>query len=165
MVKNQKKEKPVHTWDLAGIDDIGDWQPTHLIVEEFMDTDLFTVHQDDIVELVADMMDWQKLRYVLVEDGRGKLTGLVSSGLLLRHFRNKDKKSSKASNVKDIMVKDPITIGPDASIKKAMEIMKSKRIGCLPVIKNEKLVGVITEKNFRRISATLLSILISKEKA
>lgn len=43
--------------------------------------------------------------------------------------------------------------------------MKSKRIGCLPVIKNEKLVGVITEKNFRRISATLLSILISKEKA
>jgi CBS domain-containing protein/gamma-glutamylcysteine synthetase len=163
MVSNQRKEKPIHTWKLAGLDDIGDWQPTHMIVEEFMDTDLFTVHQDDIVELVADMMDWQKLRYILVEDGRGKLTGLVSSGLLLRHFRNKDKGNAKATNVKDIMVKDPKYIGPDASIKIAMEMMKSNHIGCLPVIKNEKLVGVITEMNFRRISATLLSILINKE--
>jgi CBS domain-containing protein len=110
------------------------------------------------------MMDWQKLRYVLVEDGRGKLTGLVSSGLLLRHFRNKDKGNAKATNVKDIMVTNPKYIGPDASIKKAMEMMKSNRIGCLPVIKNDKLVGVITEKNFRRIAATLLSILINKEK-
>ena len=110
------------------------------------------------------MMDWQKLRYVLVEDGRGKLTGLVSSGLLLRHFRNKGKGNTKATNVKDIMVTNPIYIGPEASIKKAMEMMKSKRIGCLPVIKNDKLVGVITEKNFRQISATLLSLLINKEK-
>jgi CBS domain-containing protein len=164
MVSNQKKERPVHKWKLARIEDIGDWRPTHLIVEEFMDTDLFTVHQDDIVELVADMMDWEKLRYVLVEDDRGKLTGLVSSGLLLRHFRNKDKGNSKATNVKDIMVKNPMYISPDASIKKAMHMMQSNRIGCLPVIKNDKLVGVITEKNFRRISATLLNILINKEK-
>jgi CBS domain-containing protein/gamma-glutamylcysteine synthetase len=164
MVSNQKKERPVHKWKLAGLHDIGDWRPTQMIVEEFMDTDLFTVHQDDIVELVADMMDWQKLRYVLVEDDRGKLTGLVSSGLLLRHFRNKEKGSTKATNVKDIMVTNPKFIGPEASIKKAMEMMKSNRIGCLPVIKNDKLVGVITEKNFRQISATLLSILINKEK-
>jgi len=163
MVANQKKEIPVHNWSLAKIEDIGDWKPTHLIVEEFMDTDLFTVHPDDIVELVADMMDWQKLRYVLVEDGKGKLTGLVSSGLLMRHMRNKDKGNSKASIVKDIMVKNPIHIGPEASIKKAMEVMKSKNIGCLPVIKNGKLVGVITEHNFRRIAATLLNILITKE--
>ena len=84
---------------------------------------------------------------------------------MLRHFRNKEKGNSKASIVKDIMVTKPISIGPDASIKKAMEIMKSKKIGCLPVIKNEKLVGVITEHNFRRISATLLNILINKDQA
>jgi CBS domain-containing protein len=164
MVSNQKKEIPVHRWKFAGLDDIGDWRPTSLIAEEFMDTDLFTVHQDDIVELVADMMDWEKLMYVLVEDGRGKLLGLVSSGLLLRHYRNKDKDNGKATNVKDIMVKNPIYISPDANIKKVMQIMQTNRIGCLPVIKNDKLVGVITEKNFRRISATLLNILINKEK-
>lgn len=164
MASNQKKEKPVHTWKFASLDDISDWRPTHLIVEEFMDTDLFTVHPDDIVELVADMMDWEKLRYVLVEDGRGKLLGLVSSGLLLRHFRNKTRDNQKATIVKDIMVKDPTHISPEASIKKAMQIMQQNRIGCLPVIKNQKLVGVITEKNFRNIAASLLHVLIKKEK-
>ncbi len=163
MVSNQKKEIPVHRWPLADIKDISNWVPTNLIVEEFMDTDLFTVHKDDIVELVADMMDWQKLRYVLVEDGKGRLTGLVSSGILLRHFRRKtETREDKSTVVEDIMVKDPLTIGPEASITKAMEIMKNNRIGCLPVIKNRKLVGVITEKNFRHIAATLLNILINK---
>jgi len=164
MVKNQKKEIPIHQWPLADIKDMSNWVPTNLIVEEFMDTDLFTVHKDDIIELVADMMDWQKLRYVLVEDGKGKLNGLVSSGLLLRHFRHRSElKDDKPINVEDIMVKDPLTIGPEASITKVMEIMKNNRIGCLPVIKKSKLVGVITEKNFRHIAATLLNILINKE--
>jgi CBS domain-containing protein len=163
MVSNQKKEIPVHQWPLADMKDISNWVPTNLIVEEFMDTDLFTVHKDDIVELVADMMDWQKLRYVLVEDGKGQLTGLVSSGILLRHFRQKiENKEDISTVVEDIMLKDPLTIGPDASITKAMEMMKNNRIGCLPVIKNRKLVGVITEKNFRHIAATLLNILINK---
>ncbi len=164
MVSNQKREVPVHTWPLVNLEDIANWHPTNLIVEEFMDTDLFTVHEDDIVQLVADMMDWQKLRYVLVEDGRGKLKGLVSSGLLLRHFRHKgtaDKNNPYV--VSNIMVDTPLTISPEASIKKAMEVMKTNRIGCLPVIKNDKLVGVITEKNFRNISSTLLSILLNKE--
>ncbi|MBR9998692.1 MAG: CBS domain-containing protein, partial [Cyclobacteriaceae bacterium] len=164
MVSNQKKEIPVHRWPLAGMKDIANWVPSNLIVEEFMDTDLFTVHKDDIIQLVADMMDWQKLRYVLVEDGKGQLTGLVSSSNLLRYFRHRIESSdNNPTIVKDIMVKDPMTIGPEASITKAMEIMKNNRIGCLPVIKNSKLVGVITERNFRHIAASLLSILVNKE--
>lgn len=163
LVKNQKKGIPVHKWPLADLKDISDWRPTHLIVEEFMDTDLFTVHKDDIIELVADMMDWEKLRYVLVEDGRGNLDGLVSSGLLLRHFRHKsDQDSNEPTIVSDIMVTNPVTISPESSIKEAMDIMKKNNIGCLPVIKKDKLVGVITEKNFRHISSTLLNILLNK---
>ncbi len=165
MLTNQKKEIPIHKWPLADISDISNWAPINLIVEEFMDTDLFTVHKDDIVELVADMMDWQRLRYVLVEDGKGNLNGLVSSSLLLRHFRNKlELNESKPTIVSEIMVKDPITIRPEARISDAMKIMKNHRIGCLPVIKNGKLIGVITEKNFRSISATLLNILVNKDK-
>jgi CBS domain-containing protein len=163
MVKNEKKQIPVHQWPLADMKDISNWMPTNLIVEEFMDTDLFTVHKDDIVELSAEMMEWRKIRYVLVEDGRGKLTGLVSSGILLRHYRKAaEEPEVKTTIIEKIMVKDPITIGPEASISKAMEIMKNNRIGCLPVVKNNKLVGVITEMNFRRISATLINILLEK---
>ena len=77
---------------------------------------------------------------------------------------NKEKGNDRATIVKDIMVKNPKYISPEASIKKAMHMMQTNRIGCLPVIKNNKLVGVITEKNFRSTAATLLNILINKEK-
>ncbi|MCG8374547.1 MAG: glutamate-cysteine ligase family protein, partial [Balneolales bacterium] len=71
MEKNQKKGEPVHKWGLAKLEDAEGWTPSKLLVEEFMTTDLFTVHKDDIPELVADMMDWQKIRYTPVEDEKG----------------------------------------------------------------------------------------------
>lgn len=164
MVSNQKKQLPVHKWRLASLANIGNWIPVNLIAEEFMDTDLFTVHKDDIVELVADIMGWQKLRYVLVEDGKGKLEGLVSNGMLLRHFRQQfESKNQKRTTVEEVMVRNPIIVDPEAGIRVVMELMKKHRIGCLPVVKKGKLVGVITEKNFRRIAASLLNMLLKKE--
>ena len=49
-----------------------------------MTTDLFTVHEDDPVELVANLMDWERIRHVPVEDHEHRLVGLVSYRALLR---------------------------------------------------------------------------------
>ncbi|HQP78147.1 MAG TPA: CBS domain-containing protein, partial [Saprospiraceae bacterium] len=126
-------------------------------VEEFMETDLFTVQKDDIVELVAEMMDWRKIRYMPVEDKKGNLIGLVTSRLLLRHFSNRkvDKKKDVII-VNDIMIKDPITISPDATVLDALEVMRNKQIGCLPVVDKNELVGIITETDFLRITGRLI---------
>lgn len=51
--------------------------------------------------------------------------------------------------VEDIMTREIITIAPYESIKKASEIMEECGIGCLPVIENEKLVGIITSRDIR----------------
>ena len=87
-----------------------------------METDLFTVQQTDIIELVADMMDWRKVRYLPVEDGKGKLAGLVTSRLLLRHFV-KNRNSKKVFLVSDVMIKNPYTVTQDGSLLEAMKIM------------------------------------------
>ncbi|HQN57049.1 MAG TPA: CBS domain-containing protein, partial [Saprospiraceae bacterium] len=131
--------------------------PGTLKVEEFMETDLFTVQKDDIVELVAEMMDWRKIRYMPVEDKKGNLIGLVTSRLLLRHFSNRkvDKKKDVII-VNDIMIKDPITISPDATVLDALEVMRNKQIGCLPVVDKNELVGIITETDFLRITGRLI---------
>ncbi|MDH5602780.1 MAG: glutamate-cysteine ligase family protein, partial [Cyclobacteriaceae bacterium] len=60
MISNMKGGNPVHQWPLAILRDIRNWRPSGILVEEFMTTDLFTVNKEDIPELVADMMDWQK---------------------------------------------------------------------------------------------------------
>lgn len=158
MIKNQTKEMPVHTWELPELGDLDDYRPAKLRVEEFMETDLFTVQKDDLIDLVAEMMDWRRIRYMPVEDSKGRLSGLITSRLLLRHFARGSRSNGQDAPimVKDIMVKTPITIGPKATIVEALRIMRDKKIGCLPVVQNDELVGIITEMDFLRISARLI---------
>jgi len=159
MVDNQKVGDPVHKWKLADLNALSKWEPTSLLVEEFMTTDLFTVHKDDIPELVADVMDWQKIRYTPIEDDKGNLIGLISSRILLRHFSKVQKDTKKKTTVKDLMITNPLTVSPEASITEAMAVMKKEKVGCLPVVKNNKLVGIITEENFLNITSSLMGSL------
>ncbi|NBC26919.1 MAG: CBS domain-containing protein [Bacteroidetes bacterium] len=156
-IKNQKKGEPAHKWGLAKLDDMEMWQPSSLLVEEFMTTDLFTVQKDDIIELVANLIDWRHIRYVPVEDDSKHLVGLVSMRMVFREYNNVIHEKGKASSsVQDVMIKNPITIHPEASILKAVDIMDSQKIGCLPVVKNNRLVGIITEQNYMTITKRLL---------
>jgi CBS domain-containing protein/gamma-glutamylcysteine synthetase len=157
MIKNQKEEKPVHTWGDPSIMDLKEYEPSNLKVEEFMVTDLFTVQKDDVIELVVQMMDWRKIRYMPVENSKGELEGLISSRLLLRHFA-KDETSDKVVTVEDLMIKSPLTIAPTATIVEAMEKMRENRIGCLPVVNGKDLIGIITEMDFLRITSRLIKM-------
>ncbi len=156
IVKNQREEKPIHTWKMPELIDLEDYKPTDIKVEEFMTTDIFTVQKDDLIELVSELMDWRELRYTPVENTKGKLIGLISRRLILRHLIRDEKLNGKVSTVEDIMVKKPITVTPDATILEAMQVMRDNRIGCLPVVMDDELVGVVTEMDFVRISSRLL---------
>lgn len=162
MIKYQKKGEPVHRWGRARVEDLEHWQPASLLVEEFMTTDLFTVQKDDIIEFVADLIDWRRIRYVPVEDDNKHLVGLVTMRKIFREYNNAlhhDEKQHKT--VAEIMIKNPITIHPEASIIEAMDIMDGRKIGCLPVVKNNRLVGIITEQNYMMITGRLLRVIHS----
>lgn len=162
MIKNQKKGEPVHKWGRARIEDLDHWEPSSLLVEEFMTTDLFTVQKDDILEFVANLIDWRRIRYVPVEDDKKHLVGLVTMrNIFNRYSKSINHDEDVAQTVGDIMIDNPITIHPEASIMEAMDIMGSQKIGCLPVVKNNRLVGIITEQNYMRIARRLLKILHS----
>ena len=160
---NQLKNIPVHHWAPSSFSDNDSWRPQERLVEEFMTTDLFTVQKSDILEFVADMMDWKKIRYMPAENNQGRLEGLITSRLLLRHCTRKHQKTDKKpTTVKEVMIHNPITITPEANIFEAMSIMEKNNIGCLPVMKNKKLVGIITAQYFLGITRRLMSRL-SKE--
>jgi CBS domain-containing protein/gamma-glutamylcysteine synthetase len=160
MIKNQKKGEPVHKWGRVRMEDLEHWEPSKLIVEEFMTTDLFTVQKDDILEFVANLMDWRRIQYVPVEDDKKHLVGLVTMRMIFNAYSqavNHDEDVDKS--VEEIMIKNPITIHPEASIMEAMDIMASQQIGCLPVVKNNRLVGIITEQNYMKTVSRLLKVL------
>jgi CBS domain-containing protein len=59
--------------------------------------------------------------------------------------------------VQDIMRKDPVTITPETPTLNAMQIMRERRVGCLPVLNEEsRLVGIVTERDLIGVSSRLL---------
>ncbi len=160
MIQNQNKNIPIHKWKMPELKDLVSYKPQQLLVGDFMTTDLLTVQPDDIIDFVAELMDWRKIRFMPVENSKGKLIGLVTARILLGHFTQKGKKKK---TVKDIMIKKPTTASPSTSVMEAMDLMKDNKVGCLPVVQDQDLVGIFTEMDFMRISASLMERLVEKD--
>jgi CBS domain-containing protein len=155
MKANQEAEKPLHEWDLAEIPEKSDWIDNYKTVEQFMATDLFTVRPEDVIDLAANLMHWRHVRHVPVEDDKGNLVGIVSHRDLLELFALGTTNGASEIIVRDVMKKNLITISPQTPTIEALNLMRDKNIGCLPIVKNDKLVGLITAYDFLTVSAKL----------
>jgi CBS domain-containing protein len=156
MIWRAEAGRPVHTWSTATLGDSADWRHSYQRVGQFMVTDLFTVHPEDVVDLAASLMDWRHIRHVPVEDNDGKLVGLVSHRSMLRMVgRGLAARAHDHVAVKDIMKKDPVTVTPNTPTLEAIEAMRKRRVGCLPVIEGGKLVGIVTEHDLVQVASIL----------
>ena len=162
LYRKQQKGKPVHTWSLASIEEAGSWVNYYWRVDQIMSTDLYAVNEEDDIDLVTNIMDWRKVRHVPVENSNGELVGLITSGILVHYLRTLDEQEEKTS-VKEIMITDPISISSETLTTEALSIMKQHKISCLPVVKNNKLVGIVTEHDFVDISAQLFKEVLSQK--
>ncbi len=156
-VARQVSGLPVAEWEPARLEEGGGWRNNYVKVEQIMTTDLFTVQADDPVDLVARLMEWEKIRHLPVEDSEHRLVGLVSYRALLRLLATSDGDSRwHEVAVGDIMKRDPITVAPTMNTLRAIQVMREKRIGCLPVVADGRLLGVVTEDDFMDIASQLL---------
>lgn len=142
MYKQEQTKKPVHLWpNLKNI--LSNRHKHHHTVEQIMSTDIPTVFEDDIIELVINFMVWRNVRYIAVENSKHKLVGLVASRNLVKLLSDGWKEGLL---VKDIMVKDIISVSPNTPTAEAVILMTEHNIGCLPVLIHKKLVGMLTER-------------------
>jgi CBS domain-containing protein len=156
-VHRQKEGRPVHEWEPATIEEAGGWQAHYLRVGQVMTTDLFTVNQDELVDLAASMMDWRKIRHVPVEDNQHRLVGLVTHRAILRLLaRNPEAFRGASVPVSEIMEKDVVTASPDTTTLEAIGLLRAHKIGCLPVLEEGRLVGIVTERDFMHVAGQLL---------
>jgi len=156
-LNRQATGRPVAEWERARLDEAGNPKHNFTRVEQYMTTDLFTVQVDDAVDLVANLMGWERIRHVPVEDQDHRLIGLVSYRSVLRMYTSgRLSVSSPSMAVSEIMKTDVITVGPQTGTLEAIATMRRYRIGCLPVTQDGKLVGILTEENFLDLAAELL---------
>jgi CBS domain-containing protein len=157
MLANQKSGAPVHTWDIVRIEaEPKTWRDSYQTAGQFMSTDIFTVQPSDIIDLAANIMDWKKIRHILVEDEEGRLVGLLSHRALIRLVARGARGAIDNATVGQLMVKNPLTIGPEMPTLEVMKLMRERGISCLPVVEGDKLVGVITERDLIDVSGKLL---------
>jgi CBS-domain-containing membrane protein len=124
------------------------------IVSEIMMGSPVTLGPDDTLDLANDIISLGRIRHIPILD-HGKLVGLISERDLIgaaanRIFGlNQESRSAllKSELIKNIMKKRVVTVTPDTPIKNAATIMADKKIGCVPVVSDGALVGLVTTTN------------------
>ena len=139
-------------------------------VRDWMTRFPITVNRRVSVLQAREIMEEEQVRRLLVLDDEDCLLGVVTSGDLrevspspvssLSFFERRQ--ALDEIPVEEIMHQDPITIPPDATIQEAADLMFQNKIGGLPVIEDEELVGVITQSDLLR---GLVRMLDEMEKA
>ena len=121
-------------------------------VKELMTKVLFTVAPDDPVDKVFILFHFENIRHLPVME-KGKLMGIVSDRDLKKVLGSRKNILASESGttvtlstrkVKNIMRRGVLTIGPEQRAADAAAIMAKRKIGALPVLKKEKLVGILT---------------------
>ncbi len=156
-VRQQKTGTPVSKWQLTSLGEAGGRKHHYLKLEQFMSTDLYTVHEDEPIDLVASLMDWEKIRHVPVEDSDHRLVGLVSYRSLIHLLAQGEfAKRETPIPVSEVMKRNPITVAPEMTTLQAIKLMNEKNVGSLPVVKHDRLIGIVTERDFMDIARELL---------
>ena len=129
-------------------------------VRDIMPEKMVTISADDTMATVEDIMTLGHVRHMPVVHA-GKLVGVVSERDLLRaslsnltKFATAERRAFlQAVEIGRVMSTPPIVIGPDATVEEAARVMAERKIGCLPVVDREKLLGLITETDVLRYFA------------
>jgi CBS domain-containing membrane protein len=121
-------------------------------VKEIMVKEVATLDVNDELSLANDIMRLGRIRHLPVVDGT-KLVGIISERDLFRsslaqalgYGTKASRDLMKNLRIKDVMVPTVITVFPEMELCDAVQIMVEKKIGCLPVVEEDRLVGLITE--------------------
>ncbi len=131
-----------------------------LRVRDIMGKNVVTISVSERLSTVEDIMTLGHVRHMPVVRG-GKLVGVVSERDLLRaslsvlsEHRGAERRAFlHVVEIARVMSAPPIVIGPDASIDEAALVMAEKKIGCLPVVDGDQLLGMVTETDVLRCVA------------
>ena len=132
-----------------------------MTLDTIMSTDLVTIRPDENLAAARALMHDKRIHHLPVVDDQEELIGLVTLTNVLAatdsFLRDDDSRiHAKEIVVKDMMVTDVATVDEHASLRQAALFLERHRIGCLPVMSGDKLMGIITDTDFVGVAINLL---------
>jgi CBS domain-containing membrane protein len=132
-------------------------------ISEVMNTDIYTLDENDSVLDARRLMAEHHIRHIPVVSSDNRLVGLVSQRDVLAAADSnlmvapEDSQAQEAYvTVSSIMSVSVNTVEESASLRGAALYMQKNKIGCLPVVRNDKLTGIITDSDFVAIAINLM---------
>jgi acetoin utilization protein AcuB len=134
-----------------------------MLIRDRMTSPVVTVTPDTSLEEALALMGRQSIRRLPVVD-RGRVVGIITWTDLMRAQPSAATSLSRweipalldKTEVQEVMTRHPRVIAPDAPLEEAAVIMRAHKIGALPVVRGDALVGIITESDIFDAFATLL---------
>jgi acetoin utilization protein AcuB len=137
-----------------------------MFVSDWMTKKVYTVTTDDNISTAIKLLKEKKIKHLPVVKNDSAIVGILSDRDI------KDYTPSKATTfeikelnyilfttkVKEIMVKKVITAPPTMAIEEAAMVMYDNNIGCLPVVENNKLTGIISDKDLFRVLVDITGV-------
>jgi len=135
-----------------------------LKVKDIMTTEVFVLHSTQTLELVRSLMRIKHVRHVPIVDQDNVFVGLVTHRDLLAqtisHLAEIDEEEQeyldRHIHIMNIMKSDVLTVDPELDICSAISLLLDHRYGCLPVVSDSKLVGIVTEADFLKLTLELM---------
>lgn len=108
-------------------------------LQDFMSRNIKSVGVRESIEAAYEKMRLNGIHHLVVLEGK-RVVGILSE----RDIKNRSSRERQNLFIEDLMQTDVVTAKPDTTIKQAANLMRGRVIGCLPVVKDNKIVGIIT---------------------
>lgn len=134
-------------------------------VRSRMKTELVTLSATETLREAVRLELQRRIRHIPIVDADGKLLGIVTDRDIKRALpspltgqlaREEYDSVLDETQLQKVMTRDPVSVSPDATLSEAVQIMFEKKIGGLPVVENEKLVGIFTQTDALALCLELL---------
>ena len=135
-----------------------------LKIKDIMTSEVFVLHATQTLELVRSLMRIKHVRHVPIVDPDNTFVGLMTHRDLLAqtisYLADVDEEEQeyldRNIHIINIMKTDCLTADPEMDLCKAITMLLEHKYGCLPVVSDGKLVGIVTEADFLKLTLDLL---------
>ncbi|MDX2433049.1 MAG: CBS domain-containing protein [Desulfobacterales bacterium] len=135
-----------------------------LKVKDIMTSEVFVLHATQTLELVRSLMRIKHVRHVPIVEPDNTFVGLMTHRDLLAqtisYLADVDEEEQeyldRNIHIINIMKTDCLTADPEIDVCKAITMLLTHKYGCLPIVSDGKLVGIVTEADFLKLTLDLL---------
>lgn len=135
-----------------------------ITIDEFMTTELCTLRDTDTINDAKQIMTEKHIRHIPITDSENHLLGLVTQRDVLAATGPAFLSSEKSDSIVDqtdirlseIMIRNVQVVHPTDSLRQAAIYLQAHKYGCLPVVSDDCLVGIVTDSDFIAIAINLL---------